>query len=73
MSVLLDYSTLFLLGGDGFSSTQAHDNISATLVGDGLGQARPSTKSTKRLGFFTAVNGWRNRDSFFRGLMFRRA
>jgi hypothetical protein len=39
MSVIMNYSTQLLLAGDGFSSTQAHDNISATKVGDGLGQA----------------------------------
>jgi hypothetical protein len=72
MSVLLKYSPQFLLAGDVFSSTQAHDNISATQVGDGLGQAGLA-QNLQNYWFSTAVDGWRNRDSFFRGLMFRRA
>jgi hypothetical protein len=39
MSVLLDYSTQFLLAADGLSSTRAHDNIPSPQAGDGFGQA----------------------------------
>jgi hypothetical protein len=70
MSVLLKYSTQFLLAGDGFSSTQAHDNISATQVWDGLGQA-DLAQNLQKYWISTAVDGWRKRDSFFRGLMFQ--
>jgi hypothetical protein len=72
MSVLLDYSTLFPLVGDDFSDTQAHDNISTTQVGDGLGQAGLA-QNLQNYWFSTVMDGWRNRDSTFQGLIFRRA